>query len=180
MLSKTLLAGLVSLVVAGTCWAQDVVLPAPGAEHERLKKLVGQWDAEMEAGGQTTKCSATYKSVCGGMWVSSDFEGDIGGFKFQGHGLDGFDQTKKKYVALWVDSMQSAPLVMEGDYDSETKTITMTGESGGADGKPQKVKTTTETKDEDHFTFKMYMIDADGNEQLAFTIEYSRRKQPAS
>jgi hypothetical protein len=54
--------------------------------------------------------------------------------------------------------------------------MTMTGESHGPDGAPQKVKTTTETKDDDHFTFKMYMVQPDGKEQHAFTIEYSRKK----
>ena len=174
MSSKILLAGFVSLAVAGTCWGQD--FQQPGAEHERLKKLVGQWNAEMEAGGQKSPCTATYKSICGGMWLSSEFEGDFGGFKFQGHGLDGYDQHKKKYVGIWVQSMESAPMTMEGDYDAETKTLTMRGESRGPDGKPQKFKTTTETKDDDHFTFKMFMVDADGKEQPAFTIEYSRRK----
>ena len=171
---KSLLAGIVLMVVAGPCWGQEP--PMPGAEHERLKKLVGQWDAVMEAGGQKSECSATYQSICGGMWLSSDFEGDFGGFKFEGHGMDGYDLNKKKYVGIWVDSMQSAPLTMEGDYDAKTKTMTMTGESRGSDGMLQKVKTTTVTKDDDHFTFKMYAVDGDGKEQHVFTIEYSRKK----
>jgi hypothetical protein len=174
MLLKSLSAGFVSLIVAGACWGQEA--PTPGPEHERLKKLVGEWNAEMDAGGQKSQAAATYKSICNGMWLSSDFEGDFGGFKFQGHGMDGYDLNKKKYVAIWVDSMQSAPLTMEGDYDEKTKTMTMTGESRGPGGTPQKVKTTTETKDDDHFTFKMYMVDGDGKEQHVFTIEYSRKK----
>ncbi len=52
----------------------------------------------------------------------------------------------------------------------------MTGECTGPDGLPQKFKNTTETKDKDHFTLKMYMVQPDGKEELAFTIEYTRRK----
>ena len=40
----------------------------------------------------------------------------------------------------------------------------------------QKFKNVTTTKDKDHFTFKMFMVPAEGEDQLAFTIEYSRRK----
>jgi hypothetical protein len=109
------------------------------------------------------------------MWMASDFEGDLGGIKFQGHGLDGYDQNKKKYVGVWVDSMSSAPMTMEGNYDPRTKLLVMTGESVDPAGQPQKFRTTTETKDKDHFTFKMYMIEPGGAEQLAFTIEYSRK-----
>jgi hypothetical protein len=174
MLRTAILGVLGCLVGATLSFGQE--LPKPGPEHAKLKEYVGTWDAVMEMGGQKSKCTATYKSILGGMWLASDFEGDLGGIKFQGHGLDGYNLQKKKHVSVWVDSMSSAPLTMEGDYDDKTKLIVMTGESVGPDGKPQKFKATTEHKDKDHFTFKMHMIQPGGGEQLAFTIEYTRRK----
>ena len=174
MLRKAILGLLVCLAGAGVALGQE--FPKPGPEHDKLKELVGEWDAVMEMQGQKSKATATYKSICGGMWIESDFEGDLGGLKFQGHGLDGYDLKKKKYVGVWVDSLESAPMHFEGDYDPKSKLLVMTGESLGMDGKPQKFKTTTETKDKDHFTFKMYMVQPEGKEQLAFTIDYTRRK----
>lgn len=174
MVRQALLGIVVSLVAANTSFGQE--FPKPGPEHQELKKLEGRWDAVMEMGGQKSKASATYKSICGGMWMESDFEGDAGGIPFQGHGLDGYDLRKKKYVAVWVDSMSSAPMHMEGSIDPQSKLLVMTGESVGPDGQPQKFKNTTAWKDDDHFTFKMFMIDPSGEEHLAFTIEYSRRK----
>jgi hypothetical protein len=67
-------------------------------------------------------------------------------------------------------------MLFEGNYDEKSKSMVMTGESRGPDGKPQKFKNTTTWKDKDHFTFKMFMVPPDGEDQLAFTIEYSRRK----
>lgn len=166
---------ILGLILTGPSLAQDV--PKPGPEHEKLKELVGTWDAVMDADGQKTRATATYKSICSGMWLASDFEGELGeGFKFQGHGLDGYDTNKKKYVSIWVDSTQSGPMQFEGDFDPKSKLLVMTGEMRGPDGGPQKVKNTTETKDKDHFTFRMYMVLPDGTEQLAFSIEYTRRK----
>ncbi len=162
------------LLLADFASAQN--FPKPGAEHARLKEMEGKWDCVMDMEGQKSKCSATYKSICGGMWIQSDFEGDLGGIKFQGHGLDGYDLAKKKYVGIWVDSMASSTITMEGDYDAKAKTLTMVGEGPGPDGKPQKVRNTTHYKDKDNFTFKMYMVGIDGKEQLAFTIEYTRKK----
>jgi hypothetical protein len=141
-----------------------------------MKEFVGKWDAVMEMGGQKSNATAEYRSICSGMWLESDFEGDLGGVKFQGHGIDGYNQRKKKYVGMWVDSMSSAPLHFEGDIDPKTKMMVMSGEGLGPDGKPEKFKSTTEHKDKDHFTFKMYMVDPAGKEQLAFTIEYTRKK----
>lgn len=174
MLRKSVVGVVVCLAGAGLSFGQE--FPKPGLEHEHLQKLEGTWDAVMEMGGQKSKATATYKAICGGMWLESDFEGQLApGLKFQGHGLDGYDQTKKKYVAVWVDSMSSAPLHMEGNYDDQ-KVMVMTGESVGPDGKPQKFKTTTEEQDDDHFTFKMYMVQPGGQEELAFTITYTRRE----
>lgn len=162
------------VVAAGLTLAQEP--QKPGTEHEELKYLVGEWDAVMDFAGQKSKCTAIYKSICDGMWVESDFRGNLGGVPFQGRGIDGYDQIKKKYVGIWVDSMGSAPLHMEGTFDEKAKRQTMTGETHGPDGKPQKYKTTVDMKDKDNFTFKMIMVGPDGKDQLAFTIEYTRRK----
>lgn len=174
MLHKAIVGVVVLLAGAGLSYGQD--FPKPGPEHEKLKEFEGTWDAVMDMGGRKTKARATYKAICGGMWVASDFEGDLEGVKFQGHGLDGYDRIKKKYVGVWVDSFETAPLHFEGDFDPKTKLMVMTGESRTPDGKPQKFKSTTEMPDKDHFTFKMYMVQPDGKEDLSFSVEYTRRK----
>jgi hypothetical protein len=149
----------------------------PGPEHAHLKVMAGSWDVIMEMGGQKSKGTAVYKSICNGMWLTSDFECALGGIPYKGHGMDGYDQMKKKYIGYWFDSMSSAPMAFEGDFDADHKVLTMTGTSLGPDGKPQKFRTTTEVKGPDLMTFKMYMIAiADGKEELSFTIEYTRRK----
>src|SRR5579863_2116141 len=110
MLRKSILGVVVCLAAASQSFGQE--FPKPGPEHDKLKELEGSWDAVMEMGGQKSKASATYKSICGGMWLASTYEGELGELKFQGHGLDGYDQMKKKYVGVWVDSVSSAPLHM--------------------------------------------------------------------
>lgn len=149
----------------------------PGPEHAHLNAMEGKWDTVMEMGGQKSKGTATYKSVCSGMWIASDFESDLGGVPYQGHGMDGYDQLKKKFVGYWFDSMTSAPMTFEGNFDADHKVLTMTGTSPGPDGKPQKFRTTTEMEGADQMSFKMFMTStSDGKEELAFTIEYTRRK----
>lgn len=144
----------------------------PGPEHEGLKKYVGTWDATMKMGGMDSKGTSTYKMDLGGLWLSSTFEGEVVGMKFQGKGMDTYSAAKKKYVAIWCDSMSTSPLVMEGTMDDK-KVLTMVGEGPGPDGKPMKHKTVTEWKDDDFFVFHMYMGDT---KEPAFTIEYKRKK----
>jgi hypothetical protein len=149
----------------------------PGPEHAHLQQMVGDWDVLMEMAGQKSKGTATYKSICDGMWVASDFDCDLGGISYQGHGMDGYDQLRKKYIGFWFDSMTSAPMQFEGSFDAEHNILTMSGASRGPDGKPQRFRSTTEMKGPDQMTFKMFMVSAaDGKADLSFTIEYSRRK----
>jgi hypothetical protein len=162
----------VAVCVLAANLSQGQEFPKPGAEHQKLKDLVGTWDAVMDMNGQKSKATAVYKPICGGMFITSDFEGDFAGQKFEGHGIDGYDLNKKEYVSTWVDSMTSAPMELRGN--DEGKMLVMKGEAPGPDGNSQKVKTTTTMKDKDHMTFKFYM--ASDESQPVFTIEYTRRK----
>jgi Protein of unknown function (DUF1579) len=173
-------SSLCRLLLLASCCVSGIVSAqapqTPGPEHARLKEMVGQWDAIMDMGGQKSKATASYKSICGGMWIASEFESEFGGAPFQGHGLDGYDQVKKQYTSYWFDSMTSGAMTLVGNYDANNKVITMSGESSGPDGSPQKFRTTTEMNGPDSMTFKMYMVSTDGKEELSFTITYSRRK----
>jgi len=160
-----------SLFLACTAKAQEP--PKPGPEHAMLKKQEGTWDTVMKMAGMESKGTAVYKMELGGLWLSSTLEGEIFGAKFSGKGLDSYDPAKKKFVGIWVDSMSTSPMMMEGTFDKEKKTLTMSGEGPGMDGKPSKYKTVSEMKDDDNIHFAMFM--GDGKEP-AFTIHYKRKK----
>jgi len=161
----------VALFVVPAVRAQEPAKPGP--EHANLKKLVGTWDTTMKMGGQETKGIATYKMDLGGLWLVSTFEGSIGADKFSGRGFDSYDAGKKKYVGVWFDSMSTSPMITEGTYDQATKTMTMTGEGPGMDGKPMKHKMVSVMPDDDTMNFAMYMGDV---KEPMFTILYKRKK----
>ena len=85
----------------------------------------------MKAGGKESKGTVTYKMELGGLWLAGAMESELFGQKFTGKSLDTYDPAKKKYVGVWVDSMSTAPVTMEGTYDKEKKTLTMAGEGPG-------------------------------------------------
>jgi hypothetical protein len=149
--------------------------PKPGPEHEILKQHEGIWEATVNLGGAESKGTMTYKMDLGGTWLVSDFDSDLGGQKFRGKGLDTYDPKKKKYVGVWADSMETSPMITEGTYDSEKKTLTMLGEGHGMDGKPTRYKMTTEIKDKDTMVFTMSAADKDGKDQVMMTINYKRK-----
>lgn len=156
---------------------EEYQYPQPVAEHLELKKAEGTWDTVMKMpDGKSSKGVATYKMECGGLWLVSDLKGEFEGLPFHGKGLDSYDAAKKTYVSIWVDSMITTPLIMEGTRDKATKTTTQTGECPGPDGKLVKMKGVSKDIDDNHLTFEMYMIGADGKEAKQFSIDYTRRK----
>ena len=167
---RALLAGVALLTLVSSAWAQE--LPKPGKQHDHLKRLVGTWDAQTEFG----KGTMTYQMGLGGLWLIGDFEGEFGGMKFLGKGLDTYDSATKKYRSVWVDSFSTSPRTMEGDLDKDDKIMTMTGEGRGPDDKPVKFKSITEIKDADTVNFSLLMVDKDGKEQPMVTITYKRKK----
>jgi hypothetical protein len=168
---RTIAAAVIAAVLAAPAAAQD--LPKPGPEHELLKKMVGNWDLTLKGGGFESKGTVTYKMDLGGLWLHSALEGEGGGMKFSGRGYDTYDAGKKKYISVWLDSMSTSPMVMEGTFDAAKKTMTMTGTGPGPDGKPAKWKSVSEFADDDTHNFKMYVGDAP---EPMFTIVYKRKK----
>jgi hypothetical protein len=126
---RALLAGVALLNLVPSARAQEP--PKPGKQHDHLKRLVGTWDAETESG----KGTMTYAMGLGGLWLIGDFEGEFGGMKFQGKGLDTHDPAKKKYRSIWVGSFSTAPRIMEGNLDKDNKVMTTTGEGPWQQGK---------------------------------------------
>jgi hypothetical protein len=150
--------------------------PKPGPEHDNLKQMEGTWDATIKIMGHESKGTMTYKMGIGGLWMTSSFEGEFGGMKFEGKGLDTYDAAKKKYLSVWADSMSTTPLFMEGDFDKASKTLNMSGEGPGPEGKPVKYKSVVKIVDADTMEFTMSGPGPDGKDQVAIAISYKRKK----
>jgi Protein of unknown function (DUF1579) len=153
---------------------------APGPEHAVLKQAEGVWDARVEIRGggppMVSRGVETNRLAMGGLWLISDFKGEMGEQPFEGHGLYGYDPAKKKYVGVWIDSTQYTFWPSEGDYDAATRTLTMWMEAPDAQGHLVRWKTVTRTVDPDTRVFDMYPPEAEGNDSPGMTITYKRRK----
>lgn len=152
--------------------------PAPGPEHEVLRKDVGTWDATIEvkvAGPpQVSTGVAVNRLACGGLWLISEFRNESTGF--EGHGVFGYDPHKGKYVAFWVDPTRTFLAPMEGTWDAATRTMTMVAETPLPGGGTMRWREITETRDSDTLVWRSMMPGPDGVEAEAITATYRRRK----
>jgi hypothetical protein len=186
-------AAVVAVVLAGGVTAQDAKkaesgppLPKPGPEHEILKKGIGTWDATVESRGdpngpvETTKGVEVNRMMKGGLWLIQSFQGEFGGQPFEGHGVMGYDQAKKKYVGVWIDSIMPTISHLEGDYDAAKDVMTCTMDMTDPSGKTT-VKTTLVTEHKSDGT-RVFTLSAPGPDGKAFAmmkITYKKRQLAA-
>lgn len=169
---RSLPLALLCVCASFTLWAQEP--PTPGPQHKKLQELEGKWSFTLKAEGSESKGTCEYKSECGGLWVTSDFRTNFGDTKFQGKGLDGYDSAKKKYVSVWVDSMTTAPMIFEGDFDAKGEKMTMHATAAGPDAKMGVWRSVTTINERDTHTFEMFFKPQGGQEMQMMTILYKR------
>jgi hypothetical protein len=161
--------------------AEDV-FPKPGPELEPLTKEAGTWDAIVEAriapDAPPIMSKGIETNVIGGtgLWLITNFKTQFLGKPFEGHGIYGYDEEKKKYTGVWVDSFQTYLAVWEGTFDSANRMMTMWTETPDATGKMIRWKGVTEWKDDDTRIWTGYMPGEDGKDFATMIIRYKRRK----
>jgi hypothetical protein len=105
----------------------------PGAAHQALEPLVGEWNAEVktwmapDAPPSVTKGTAKSTWIMGGRFVQQEFNGEFMGKPFRGIGLTGYDNTKQKYSNVWIDDISTAVFTSEGEAGKGGKVITFEG-----------------------------------------------------
>jgi hypothetical protein len=186
---RVLVVGVVALVAGRLAAAQDepFPIPKPTAEHEIFKADVGTWDASIKswmdpsAEPLESKGVETNTLLPGGLWLLSEFKGEFANLPFEGRGQTSYDAHKKKYVGTWIDSFSTSPMLMEGDYDKATHTLTMSGKSfDPGQGKEVEFKNVGKHNDDGTRTFTMYMKGDDGAWVKAMEVVYKKRAGAAS
>ncbi|RYY40916.1 MAG: DUF1579 domain-containing protein [Chitinophagaceae bacterium] len=155
----------------------------PGPEHRLLKEANGNWEAEVTmwmapgAPAQTSTMSTENKMLLGDRYQQSASKGQMMGMPFEGISTVGFDNHKKKYISTWIDNMGTGMMMMEGAYDSTTKTINFAGKMiDPATGEECEERETYTVIDKDHHLLQMYAKDEAGKEFKVMQIHYRRKK----
>jgi hypothetical protein len=158
-------------------------LNAPGKAHQVLAGMAGSWDMEVKAwmapGAPPTVSpgQAENQMIMGGRFVRETVTSEMSGMPFEGMSLTGYDNVKKKYVGIWIDSMTTGIFRCEGDYDSTAKTLTMRGRTFDAmAGKEVAVRTVARVETADRHVFEWYAPGPDGKEMKSMEITYTRQE----
>ena len=103
----------------------------PGAAHQALAPLVGEWTAEVKSWmtpgepPMVTQATAKTSWAMDGRFIREEFTGEFMGKPFHGLSFTGYDNVKQKYSNVWMDDMHSTMFTSEGSGDA--KGITLEG-----------------------------------------------------
>src|SRR5262245_4492248 len=150
-------------------------LGQPGAEHERLRGLVGMWT--LSADGTKESGTAEYKSILGGRFVTEEVKLPLTGFAIEWVGIYGFDKWKKKYTAVWVDNLDTGTELAEGLAEVSGNLITFKGEHfDPRTGKPSPYVWRITRDGDAKITIEMADISADCKERRVMLVRGVRKK----
>ena len=100
------------------------------------------------------------------------------GQPFDGMGLVGYDNIKKTYQTIWLDSMGTGMMMGTSSFDADKKVLSESGHfSCPMVNGERTYRSVVTLKDSEHYTYEMYMTDPDsGKEYKAMEINYTRKK----
>lgn len=165
---------------AAPCGA-SVSMPPATPEHAWLRRLVGDWDLDIEmpvGPGQPPMRSRGCDSsrMVGDFWLVS--EGKNNDFPYVCRLTLGYDVRARRYVGTWLDSMSGYLWHYVGSVDATGERLTLETEGpfppGG--GRLVKFREVTEFKTPDHRVFTSSRLSDGGHWQEQLRINF-RRKQ---
>lgn len=154
----------------------------PGENHAHLQPLIGSWKLnvkwrmEPESEYQVSESTAVLEWILGGRYVSEKVRGEVDGEPFEGRGFLGYDNLRKKFTSLWMDSMSTGTMFSYGTADESGKIITFSGEGiNPMTGQTQKERMVIRVINNDKFISEMYQPGPDGKEFQSMEITYTRK-----
>jgi hypothetical protein len=134
----------------------------------------------MKPGDKPTVGQAEIKCemIMQGRYLKCDYKGNMMGMPYEGMMIIGYDNYKKQFMTLWIDSTGTGFYPTAGTLDQTGKIRTETGEwddfmTGGKVG----VKIVTTLIDADKYLFEMFVVDtATGKEFKNMEMLSTRKK----
>ena len=155
-------------------------LAMPGEPHKLFSSLAGSWTTQnkewMEPGKppKETTGSAEMKMLLGGRFLQQEFTGVMMGAPYSGFGIDAYDNLRKKYVTVWMDTFGTGIFIMEGDASADGKTITLNGQHELPGGGHMSHRAVWTIVDSNKHIFVMYGTHPGEKEKKVMEITYTR------
>ena len=160
-------------------WKQAAM---PGEPHKLFATLAGSWTTTtkewIEPGKPPMESTGTAESkmLMDGRFLHQEFSGQMMGQPFTGMSIDAYDNIRKKYVTIWVDTRGTGVFIMEGTGSADGKTITLGGSHAEPGGGTRTHRAIWKIIDADNQLVEMYSAHRGQKEMKIMEIIYTRKQ----
>jgi len=160
-------------------------LATPSEGHKKLDVLVGTWNAtnkmwmdpDPSKPPSVSQGVSEHKWVLGGRFLEQRFEGQFMGMPYTGLGYTGYDNYKKKYVGVWMDTAGTAMMNSIGSFNTAGKVLRTTARMDDfTTGKVMTVRENLTIAGNDEVKMEIFGPAPDGKEYRMMEIVYTRKK----
>lgn len=105
----------------------------PGEHHKMMADEEGKWNNEMtfwmgpDMPGEKYTSGCEVKMILGGRYQQSTYSGEMMGRPFEGISTVAYNNATGEFTSTWIDNMGTGLMVVNGKYDPNSKSTTMTG-----------------------------------------------------
>ena len=152
-------------------------------EHEVLEELVGNFTTTAKMFGEegappeVSPGRSVFSALFDGRFIKEEFTSETGGARFEGLGIMGYDTLEDLYTSLWMDSMNTATLILRGKYDAPSKTFTWNGTRYDPFLKQRvHIRAYTKIPNKDEHVYEMQEGEPDGSWKTTLEVTYLRKK----
>jgi len=153
----------------------------PGEPHAWFSKAVGDWKVtnkywySPDSEPEVSEGTATAKMIMGERYLQFTHKGTIMGMPFEGVSIEGYDNSREKYIAIWFDNMGTSITYSEGTFDKENNLLVYEGYMTDPMTKERAwFRQTVKEVDKNRYDFEMYMKSPDGSEFKSMEITFTR------
>lgn len=161
-------------------------LENPSKMHDVLSLLLGTWDYTVtvwlspDSKPEHSTGTAVNDIILGGRFISGKATGilraDDNFMPFEGQILIGYDNFKKEFTSVRVDTLSTGMMIGSGRYDEREKSIKETGHfTNSVKGRDQTYRSDLFLTDGDTYKYVVYTTDRSGKEFKSMEIEYHKK-----
>jgi len=151
----------------------------PGKWHAALEPMVGSFNARttmvMNKGGEPSVSEGTSENrwVLGGRHLEQVYRGTAMGMPFEGIGFTGFENVKKRYVGVWMDSFGTGLMYSRGVGKPTPSVMEFEAMAHESSGKVMKFLCKITIQDHDHHVYEMWTLHP--QKYRSMLVEYTRK-----
>ena len=152
-------------------------LATPNENHLFLKKLTGDWVTTSSIMEMDEELGvAKNEMIFGDRFLESSYGGAFAGVKYTGRMTIGYDNYKKKFVAVFIDTLGTSMRTAEGMLDHSKTTLYLWGtmDEWMTDEHDKPVMYRYDIIDHDHFDLEIHDLGMAPRDTKVITVNYTR------